>query len=122
LIIDEAHNIKQFAEESSNFKITLETLKHCLKELEWIEGSLREDQNTGPGIEITRDFVTHWSNFIQHKKHSEGIIDINYPGFPLDAIVLEEKQLVDLVKMHTVRGLNIQTRIDQITNGLQEAI
>lgn len=43
LIIDEAHNIKSFAEESSNFKITLETLKHCLKELEWIEGSLRED-------------------------------------------------------------------------------
>ncbi len=64
LIVDEAHNIKQFAEENSNFRITLETIKNCLKELEWVEGSLSEEQNTGPAIEITRNFVNHWKNFI----------------------------------------------------------
>lgn len=88
LIVDEAHNIKSFAEESSNFIITLEQLKNCLKELEWIEGSLSEDQNTGPGIDITRSFINHWSNFIQHKKHAEGIIEITASGFPPNSIVL----------------------------------
>jgi hypothetical protein len=43
IIIDEAHNIKSFAEESSNFKFPLETLKSCLKELAWIEAGLRDD-------------------------------------------------------------------------------
>jgi Rad3-related DNA helicase len=33
IIIDEAHNIKGFAEECSNFSITTEQLKSCLKEL-----------------------------------------------------------------------------------------
>lgn len=38
IIIDEAHNINSFAEECSNFEISVELLKNCLKELDWIEG------------------------------------------------------------------------------------
>jgi regulator of telomere elongation helicase 1 len=40
LIIDEAHNIKSFAEEISNFSISADTLNSVLKELTWIEDSL----------------------------------------------------------------------------------
>jgi Rad3-related DNA helicase len=40
LIIDEAHNIKNFAEKISNFSISTDKLKSVLKELTWIEDSL----------------------------------------------------------------------------------
>ena len=38
LIIDEAHNIQAFAEDKSNFEISVTTLKECLKELDWLSG------------------------------------------------------------------------------------
>ena len=97
IIIDEAHNIKSFAEENSNFKISLDTLKSSLKELQWIEGSLRDDQACGPGIDISRMLVNHWINFIQHMKHTEGLIEITQQGFPQGSIVMQEKQIVQLI-------------------------
>ena len=36
LIIDEAHNIQSFAEDKSNFELSVTSLKDCLKELDWL--------------------------------------------------------------------------------------
>ncbi len=67
LIIDEAHNIKSFSEEVSNFSISAETLSTILKELSWIEDGLKEGGSMGPGIDITRGLVNHLINYIQNE-------------------------------------------------------
>lgn len=95
IIIDEAHNIKGFAEECSNFSITTEQLKSCLKELQWIDSC--EEAGCDLEIETVRSLVNHWIHFIKDSDVSDDIVEIKEKGFPSNAIVLEEKQVVTLI-------------------------
>lgn len=91
IIIDEAHNIKSFAEESSNFEISVEQLKGCLKEIDWVEG----DGSSSSGEQV-RDLVNHWINFISETNEEafDGVVYVNNGAFPKDALVLEEKEVI----------------------------
>ena len=57
IIVDEAHNIRAFAEDQGSFEISDQQLETCLEELKWIE---EEGKEGGREIDIVRDLTTHW--------------------------------------------------------------
>lgn len=63
LIIDEAHNIQSFAEEKSNFEISVTSLKDCLKELDWMSTGQAKDVPIA-SLEVVRTLINHWIRFI----------------------------------------------------------
>lgn len=105
IIVDEAHNIRGFAEDQASFEIGTEQLEECLVELKCLE---EEGKETGGEVDIVRALVNHWIRYLSgFGRNSDNVVKIKESNFPKDTKVFDEKEVLNLIQLPRFKGQTV---------------